>query len=241
MATPAVAAKVNASKPRVRMTLVLTHAVARRGYVGYSIGRMPQSVPGLRGSFSGLRGRSYRLCGALVAGLGLFACTPIQAGGAGAVDPHAAVYKGDLADQFDDAIESHALGLELDTYLDPKIDPKLHARAQAADIVARVRVTTVTGEMESGVRLYQVSFHIVERLAGKHPVGDDFTVRLDKNSPSLGIVKSLEGQLVGKPLDVFVKSFPRGDGEHDLHFHATIDSPEAAAAIRDAVILDEVK
>jgi hypothetical protein len=173
--------------------------------------------------------------------LGLVACTPIDTNAKAPVDPHAAVYKGTLADQFDDAIESHAIGLELDNYVDPKIDPQLRARAQAADAVARARITTVTGEMESGTRLYQVSFHVVERLGGKHPVGDDFTVRIDKNSPSLGIVRSMEGQLVGKSVDVFVKAFPRADGDRDLHFHATIDSPEAAAAIRDAVILDEVK
>jgi hypothetical protein len=185
---------------------------------------------------------SFRLASlAAPAALALLACTPIPADGAPAVDPHAAVYKGDLADQFDDAIESHAIGLELDNYVDPKTDPHLRARAQASDVVARVRITTVTGEIESGIRLYQVSFHVLERLGGKHPVGDDFTVRVDKSSPSLGIVKSMEGQLVGKSVDVFVKAFPRADGDRDLHFHATVDSPEAAAAIRDAVILDEVK
>jgi hypothetical protein len=177
----------------------------------------------------------------LVASLPLLACTPVGGAGPGAVDPHAAVYKGDLADQFDDAIESHAIGLELENYVDPKTDMRLRARAQAADVVARSRVTTVTGEVESGNRFYQVSFHVIERLAGKHPVGDDFTVRIDKTSPSLGIVRSMEGQLVGKTLDVFVKAFPRPDGDRDLHFHATIDSPEAAAAVREAVILDEVK
>jgi hypothetical protein len=176
----------------------------------------------------------------LVALVALSACTPIPEGG-GAVAPKSAAYKGDLADQFDDAIEAHAIGLELDNYADPKSDARLRARAQAADIVARARVTTVTGETESGNRQYQVSFHVVERLAGKHPVGDDFTVRVDKNSPSLGIVRSMEGQLVGKSLDVFVKAFPRGDGDRDLHFHATIDSPEVAAAVHEAVILDEVK
>jgi hypothetical protein len=170
-------------------------------------------------------------------------CTPIDTNAAVSAPTatSASVYKGDFADQFDDAIEAHAIGLELDNYVDPKSDIRLRARAQAADFVARVRVTTVTGESEAGNRQYQVSFHVLERLGGKHPVGDDFTVRVDKNSPSLGIVKSMEGQLVGKSVDIFVKAFARSDGDRDLHFHATIDSPEAAAAIREAVILDEVK
>jgi hypothetical protein len=175
----------------------------------------------------------------LLLALGLAACTPIATEGP-AVKTGAA-YKGDLADQFDDAIEAHALGLQLDNYIDPKSDKQLRARAQSADVVVRARVTTVTGETESGNRRYQMSFHVVERLAGKRPVGDDFTVHIDKNSPSLGIVKSMEGQLVGKTLDVFVRSFAVPDAERELHFHATIDSPEAAAAIRESVVLDEVK
>jgi hypothetical protein len=151
------------------------------------------------------------------------------------------VYKGSLADQFDDAIEPHAVGLELDNYASPKGDPELRARAQAADVVVRGRVTTVTGQTEAGGKVYQLSFHAVERLAGQRPVGDDFTVRVDKTSPSLGIVKSMEGQLVGKTLDVFVKAFTRTDGDRDLHFHAMADAADVAAAIKEAVILDEVK
>ncbi len=101
----------------------------------------------------------------------------------------------------------------------------------------------MTGQIESGNRIYQVSFHAVERLAGKHSVGDDFTVRVDKTSPSLGIVRSMEGQLVGKTLDVFVKTFahPGEGGDHDLHFHAMADSADVASAVKEAVILDEVK
>ena len=66
-------------------------------------------------------------------------------------------------------------------------------------------------------------------------------MRIDKTSPSLGVVKSMEGQLVGKTLAVFVKAFARPDGDRDIHFHASADGADVAAAVKEAVILDEVK
>ena len=92
----------------------------------------------------------------------------------------------------------------------------------------RARVSTVTGKVSSGNRSYQISFQTVERLAGKHPVGDDFVVQVDKESPSIGIVRTMEGELVGKTLIVFVKEFAH-DGDRDLHFHASADGAETAA------------
>jgi hypothetical protein len=150
-------------------------------------------------------------------------------------------YDATNADQFDDAIEPHAVGLELETYSDPKSDPRLRARAQAADAVVRARVMTVTGETGSGSHTYQVTFKELAHLGGKHPLGDEFTVRIDKTSPSLGIVRSMEGQLVGKTLVVFAKAFSRPDGDRDIHFHASADAQDVADAVKEAVILDEVK
>ncbi len=175
-----------------------------------------------------------------------FACLAWLAGCDSGPNAHAPAaplpaYGGDNADQFDDTIEAHAVGLELETYAAPKNDLRLRARAQAADAVVRARIQTVTGEMGSGNRSYQLSFRTLAHLAGKRPIGDEFTVRIDKTSPSLGIVKNMEGQLVGKTLIIFAKAFGRTDGERDIHFHAASDSADVAAAVKEAVILDEVK
>jgi hypothetical protein len=183
------------------------------------------------------------LVSATSASLGL-ACTPVPSDPAtvtAAANAKLPAYKGDLADRFDDGIEPHAVGLALDTYATPKGDPRLRARAEQADVVLRARINTVTGQVESGNHIYQVSFHALERLAGQHPVGDDFTVRIDAASPSLGIVQAMEGQLVGKTLVMFVKNFVRADGDAQLHFHAMPDQPDVIAAVKEAVILDEVK
>lgn len=171
----------------------------------------------------------------------LLGCGASPEAGAAAPASTLPTYGGDSADQFDDTIEPHAVGLELESHVAANNDPKLRARAQSADIVVRARVATVTGEAGAGVNSYQISFKTVERLAGKHPVGDEFTVRIDKTSPSLGIVKSMEGQLVGKTLVVFAKAFGRTDGGREIHFHAAADGADISAAVKEAVILDEVK
>jgi hypothetical protein len=171
----------------------------------------------------------------------LAACAGSPAPGAGGPASSLPAYAALDADQFDDTIEPRAVGLALEAYTPPKGDRRLRARAQASDVVVRVRVNTVTGESGGGARSYQVTFESVERLAGKHPLGDEFAVRVDQKSPSLGIVKSMEGQLVGKPLVMFAKAFRGADGEREIHFHAAPDAPDVVAAVKEAVILDEVK
>ena len=127
----------------------------------------------------------------LIAALGCPSCAsaPTNASTSADVTRGLPAYSGQPADEFDDTIEPHAVGLELETYASPKNDPALRRRAEAADLVARARVATVTGKSEAGNRSYELSFKTVERLAGKREalVGDDFTVRIDRASPSLGI------------------------------------------------------
>jgi hypothetical protein len=150
-------------------------------------------------------------------------------------------YAGESLSLFDDAIDPHAVGLELQAKVNPKSDPQVRARALASDVVLRARVATVTGEAGSGARSYQLIFKTVERVAGKHPVGDEFTLRVEQTSPSIGIVRSMEGQLVGKTLVVYVKSFSRPDGQSDLHFHASADEPDLIAAVQNLILANELK
>ena len=150
-------------------------------------------------------------------------------------------YMGEATERFDDAIDPHAVGLELSSRVDPKNDPRVSARAKASDVVLRAHIQTVTGEAGSGSRSYQIDFKTVERIAGKRPVGDEFRLHVEKTSPSIGIVRSMEGQLVGKTLVIYVKAFARPDGQRDLHFHASADEKELIDAIKNLVLLDELK
>jgi hypothetical protein len=150
-------------------------------------------------------------------------------------------YRGELVDVFDDSIEPHAVGLELENRMDPRIDLKLRNRAQSSDMIVRARVSTVTGEVEGPDSGYQIGFRVIERLGGTNRIGEDFNVRVDKHTPAMGIVKSFEGRLVGKTFVLFVKAFSRPDGEREIHFHAASDGPDTIAAVKEAVVLDELK
>jgi len=143
-------------------------------------------------------------------------------------------YVGHATELFDDGIESKAVGLDLETPTPPRSDARLRERAQVGDAVLRVRVSTVTSKEEDSGNLYVVGFEALEKLAGPYPPGDTFSVRVEKDSPSAGIVKSFQGRLVGKSFVIFVRQFVRPDGDRELHFHLAPDTKDEAAAVRAA-------
>jgi hypothetical protein len=149
-------------------------------------------------------------------------------------------YSGHATELFDDAIEPKAVGLELEQTISAKSDPRFRERSQVSDVVVRARVSTVTGKVEGVDTSYQVGFRVLSTLAGKHPVGEEFSVHFDKNSPSSGILKSFEGRLVGKTMVVFVRAFVRPDADQELHVHAAADNKDVTDAVREAVILEEL-
>ncbi|MBV9949883.1 MAG: cobalamin ABC transporter substrate-binding protein [Myxococcales bacterium] len=145
-------------------------------------------------------------------------------------------YRGHAVELFDDTIEPRAVGFELERTAAPRADALLRERTQVGDAVLRGRVTTVTSKDEDKGRTWQVGLHVIHRLAGKTPVGDDVTVELGPGSPSAGILRSWEGRLIGKSFILFVREFARegSAGDSDLHFHLVRDGEEEAAAVRAA-------
>ncbi len=150
-------------------------------------------------------------------------------------------YAGRATELFDDAIEPAAVGLDYDKGYVPKADPMLRERAQVADAVLRVRVTTVTGKKDGSESTFQLGFHTVEKLAGDDAPPADFNGGVNKSSESHGIMKNFEGRLVGYPFVAFVREFVRADGDREVHFHLAPDTKEVKAAVGDAVILGEIR
>jgi hypothetical protein len=177
---------------------------------------------------------------AVIASLVSVASTP-ACGGSGANAPNRPLpsYVGHATELFDDAIEPKAVGLELETTTAPKMDARLRERAEVGDAVLRARVSTVTAKEEDSGTVYQVGFETLEKLAGPYPPGDDFGLRVDKGTPSMGILKSFQGRLVGKSFVVFVRLFVRPDGDKDMHFHVAPDTKEEVAAVRAATVKQE--
>jgi hypothetical protein len=131
------------------------------------------------------------------------------------------------------------LGLDLDASSTPRGDRYFRERAQAADIIVRARVSTVTGKQDGPDTSYHVGFKVIEVLGGTHPLGDELVVRIDRSSPGIGVVRSFEGRLVGRTMVVVARAFVRPDGDQEIHVHVAPDTKEVVAAVHEAVILGE--
>ena len=141
-------------------------------------------------------------------------------------------YEGRSVEVFDDAIEPRAVGLNLEDARTPRTDPVLRERTQLSEGTARVGVVTVTGRGDGIEVEYVVSIKLVEKLGGELP--DEMSVYIGKQSPSLGIVKSLDSRLGGKTFVAFLKEFKGPDGEPRWHFHFAPDTKDVVAAVKEA-------
>ena len=136
---------------------------------------------------------------------------------------------------FDDAIEARAVGLELERPpLSPRRDPLLRERTQTGDAVLRVRIDTVTARDDGVNERYDLGLRVLDKLAGAEDVPVEFTVQIDNNSPSLGIVRSFRGRLGGKVFIAFIREFARPDGDPETHFHLAEDGKAVELAVREA-------
>jgi hypothetical protein len=169
--------------------------------------------------------------------------------GCGGPDPNTPsrqlpTYEGHQVDLFDDAIDPRAVGLNLDDNArTPLTDAVLRERTQVGDAVVRARIETVTAKHDigGGEVEYQLGFQMVEKLTGEHPPPDQFVVRLDKTSPSAGIVRSMDARLGGKSFIVFLRQFKGPDNEPRYYAHMAADTKDVMAAVKDAMALSEFK
>lgn len=175
---------------------------------------------------------------ALLAAILLCAC---GGGSADAPSRPLPAYEGRSVDLFDDAIDPRAVGLNLDDARTPQSDPIVRERTQVADAVVRVKVQTVTAKKEGDDVQFQLGLQVVEKLGGAHELPDSVLVRIDKSSPSLGILKSLDTRIGGKTFVAFVREFKGSDGEPRYYAHFSADSKDVVAAVKDAMALQEFK
>jgi hypothetical protein len=170
----------------------------------------------------------------------LLACG--DGGGAKAPTRPLPPYSGRPAQLFDDSFDAAAVGLDMDNSYHPKTDAQLRERAQSGDAVLRVKVTTVTNKVEDSGPTYEVGLKQTEWIAGDHPPGTDtFNIRMQKSQQTTGMMKSLEGRLVGMEFIVFMKAFKVGDGEREFHVHFAPPSKDVKDAVGDAMALRELK
>lgn len=148
-------------------------------------------------------------------------------------------YAGRETQLFDDTLEPAAVGLDFQKTYVARADMQLRERAQVADGVMRVRVATFTAKNDGPEAVYQLNLHTVEKITGKYPPPEDFSVSIDKSSESYGILKSFESRMVGTSFVAFVRSYVRPDGDSVLHFHLSPDTKDVKLALSDALLLGE--
>ncbi len=182
---------------------------------------------------TGMRRHRLALLAALALGL-LAAC--------GGPDPRSPdrprpPYEGREVEVFDDTIEPRAVGLNLDDARTPRTDAALRERTQLAEGTARVAITTVTGRGDGVEVEYAISVKVVEKLGGGD-LPEEMVVYVGKQSPSLGIIKSMDSRLGGKTFVAFMKEFKGPDGEPRWHFHFSPDTKDVVAAVKEAIELE---
>lgn len=175
---------------------------------------------------------------AVASGLGATACGPEQpAKTAGSELPR---WEGRAVQVFDDNIDPAAVGLSLDGP-SPRNDANLRERAQTADVVARVRVQTVTVDSAGEHQTYHLGIQVgIPTLAESKLHDRTFELNIKSTSGAFGIARSFDTRLRGQTFVGFIKRFGTDDGDAQVHWHLAPDTAEVVAAIKEAVALREI-
>jgi len=177
----------------------------------------------------------------------LFALLAIGAagcgGGASSATPKVAqrypAYDEQAAQLFDDHIDGSAVGLA-DIAGNPRADPVFRARTQSAELVARVRVLTVTTDLVGGKPLYRVNLGFVAPPLVRRGIDDDhLEIAVYSTSSAFGVVKFLDVGLIGHTFIGFFRRYAQGE-EPEVRFHLAADTPMILAAAREADMLGEL-
>ncbi len=161
--------------------------------------------------------------------------------GPGARSPSTSLppYEGEQLNLFDDQIDPAAVGLSLAT-TGPAQDPLLRSRATEADVVARMRVQTVIYDAVGAKSQYQISVQVgVPTLMPSEDHAASYDLVVERNTPSFGMVQSLENRLRGRTFIGFIRRFEGDDGP-EIHWHLTADTAEVAEVIQEIALLEQV-
>lgn len=184
-----------------------------------------------------------RLALAALAALGpVGGCVADHERPAASVDPEAGLpaWEGRAREVFDDNIEPAAVGFSLDGP-SPRSDPFLRERAQTADVVTRVRVSTVTVDSIGEQSSYHLGVQVADAPLTTPRVQDrSFELHIRPTSRAFGVAKAVDARLRGLTFIAFIRRFAGEAGEPEFHWHLSPDTAEVAAAVKEAVVLGEL-
>jgi len=149
-------------------------------------------------------------------------------------------WEGHAREVFDDIIDPAAVGLSMEGP-SPRSDPFLRERAQTADVVARVRVHTVTVDAVGDQRTYHLGIQVTDPPLTHLEIPErSFELLIKPSSGAFGIVKAFDARLRGATFIGFVHHFASEGGEPEVHWHLSADTAEVATAVKEAVVLKEL-
>jgi hypothetical protein len=141
---------------------------------------------------------------------------------------------------FDDNIDPAAVGLSMEGP-SPRSDTFLRERSQTADVVARVRVQTVTVDSVGDQSTYHLGVQVgVPTLAPAKVPDRSLELSIKAQSGAFGIAKAFDSRLRGQTFVGFVRRFATEDGDVELHWHLSADTAEVVSAVKEAVALQEI-
>jgi hypothetical protein len=122
-------------------------------------------------------------------------------------------------------------------------DQLLRERTQAADLVVRVRVTTITSTRQGNGDRWRVGLRPLARLAGDGDFGGDFSVNVEPDGPSAGVLRAFDERLTGTTFVAFVRRFRRqtAPGTNEFHFHLASDTKDEVDSVIAAEALRQVR
>jgi hypothetical protein len=140
---------------------------------------------------------------------------------------------------FDDAIDPAAVGLSLDGP-SPRSDGHLRERAQTADVVARIKVQTVTVDTAGEQQTYHLGIQVGYPTLTEAKVPDrTFELNIKSTNASFGIARSFDARLQGRTFVGFIKRYGTDDGDVAVHWHLAPDTAGVVEAVKEAVALGE--
>ncbi len=148
-------------------------------------------------------------------------------------------WAGNYVTLFDDAIDPAALGYSLDGK-NPAVDPLLKHRTKAAELVARMKLLTVSRDANGTRPRYLLNLRVgLPPLARARLQEVDLELAIAQGTSAFELLSSNESGLRGRIFIGFVRRFAGVDGPV-LRWHLTADSPEVAQAVQTAAALDDL-
>lgn len=151
------------------------------------------------------------------------------------------LWEGSAVQLFDDGIDAAAVGLSMEGP-SPRFDRFLRERAQTADVVARVKVVTVTVETLGDEQRYRLGVQVGQPTLAKPRLDDrTFELVIRSNSKGYAVARAFDTRLRDMTFVAFITRFTGPDGEPEVHFHLSADTREVADAVKEAVALGELE